>query len=137
MLKKTLFALAGFVVLLGLASPARAASQGVIMTANSSTTFSGIDISSDPASSVVGGTELGWKNICLQNLDTVFSIVCGDSINVSSITTNVNIGTIIAPSVSTTSVSTPTCFPLVENRDFFCRTTKQTGSTRAGRNRIK
>lgn len=133
-MKKTLFALA---ISLGLASSAHAAGMGVINTAGRGTALTGIDISSAPAVSVVGGTDQGIKNICLQNLDTTFSIVCGDTINVSSITTNSLIGTIIAPAVSTTSVSAPTCFPIVENADFFCRTTKVTGSTRAGRNLIK
>lgn len=125
-------------VVLSFAVQASAASAaGVVVTSGSSTTVSGIDISSEPAVSVVGGVDLGWKNICLQNFDSTYSIVCGDSISVSSITTNVNIGTIISPAISTTTVATPTCFPLVENKDFFCRTTKTTGTTRAGRTRIR
>lgn len=127
-----------FALVLGFAGiSAHAAGTGVINTAPRATTLTGIDISSAPAVSVVGGIDQGIKNICLQNLDTTYSIVCGDTVNVSSITTNSLIGTIIAPSVSTTSVSSPTCFPILENGDFFCRTTKTTGSTRAGRNLIK
>lgn len=133
-MKKTLFALA---ISLGLASSAHAGASGVITTAGRATPFTGVDIASAPATSVVGGIDQGIKNVCLQNLDTTYSIVCGDTISVSSITTNSLIGTIIAPAVSTTSVSSPTCFPIVENADFFCRTTKVTGSTRAGRVLIK
>jgi hypothetical protein len=92
----------------------------------------GIDISSAPATSIVLGPNNGWQNVCLQNLDLTNALYCGDSVSVSSITTNALIGTIIPPAVDATHPAQPTCFALVAGADFFCRTGSTSGTTRAG-----
>lgn len=127
-MKKTLLALA---LLVGAALSAHAGVEGVIVTAKSSNTVSGLDISSQTTTSVAGGTTGCWSNICVQNLDTTVALYCGENVNVSSVTTNVLIGTIIAPAPSATSPAQPTCFPITQCTDFFCRTGKTTATTRA------
>lgn len=134
MFKKTLLMLA---IAAGLSVPAMAGVEGAMATAKSSNTVIGIDISSQTTQSVAGGVNQGWYNICIQNLDTTSALYCGENVNVSSITANALIGTVIAPAASATAAATPTCFPIVQNTDFFCRTGKTTGTTRASVYRIK
>lgn len=111
-------------------SPAKAGTT-TMATSFSSITVSGLDISSQTTTSILGGLNSGWKQACVQNLDTSNALYCGDNVAVSSITTNVLIGVIIAPALNATSPAQPTCFNVVENLDFFCRTGNVSGTSRA------
>ena len=133
--------------LLGLAQLASANSQGqpqavtsVIGSASSSFTVVGINISSAPATSIVSISTLTidlsgmYKQVCAQNLDTTNALYCGDTIFVSSQTTNAffaNYGVVVPPAGSAVYPAAPTCFSIVAGRDFYCRSGSVTGTTKA------
>ena len=110
-------------------SPAKAGDL-VIQTALTSHTVVGMAISSSPAVSILGGTQRGWRQIGIQNLDTSAALYCGDTINVSSVTSNAA-GVVIAPATSAVAVAQPTWFYILANQDYFCRTGSTSASTRA------
>lgn len=134
MLNKTLLVLA---LVTGMSVSARAGVEGSMTTAKSSNTVVGISLSSSAATSIAGGPNNGWFNICVQNYDTSSAIFCGENPNVSTITANVLLGVGIAPAASATSLAAPMCFPVVQNSDFFCRSGSQTASTRASVYRVR
>lgn len=110
-------------------SPAKAGELS-IQTSITSYTVVGMAVSSSPAVSILGGTNMGWRQVWVQNLDTTNALYCGDTINVSSVTSNAA-GIVIAPAASATAVAVPTPFYILANQDFFCRTGSTSASTRA------
>lgn len=126
-MKKLIAALA-----LALMGSAAFAGTLVMQTTFRSISVVGVDIASAPATSIVGGTGNGWAQVCVQNVDTTNALYCGDTVNVSSLTATSSLaGVIVPPAASATAPSSPTCFNIVADGNFFCRTGKVTGSTRA------
>lgn len=131
--------LAGLALFAGLAvldaSPAAAAQAvtSVIATAGSTTPVRGIDISSHTPTSVIIDTNQGYKQVCVQNLDTSSYLACGESVNVSTQTAKNSIGNIIPPAGSASTPAQPTCFAVVPESDYYCLSsvTGATASTRA------
>lgn len=132
-MKKLLLTLA---VLLGPLTPA-IANELVMQTAISSFTTVGVDITSQTTTSILGGTNNGWRQACVQNLSSTTAIACSENALVSTMTANVAIGTIVSPAASTSVYLTPTCFFFHANDDFFCRTFSTTGTSRVGVTRAR
>lgn len=125
-MKKILFTLAAIAWACS-ATPARAQSYQIRL---SSVPTVGVDISSASPTRVINADE-GWNGVCVQNLDTTNALYASSNILVSSITTNVAIGTVIPPAASATSPAQPTCFALALNLPFYVRTGSVSGTTRA------
>ncbi len=107
-------------------------------TAGSSTPFRGADISSAPATDVTfGANDPGWKNLCIQNLDTTDFLACGPDVAVSTLTASNQVGVLIRPMPASTNPDPPTCFAIVARAAFYCRTSKTSGTTRAGVHRFR
>ena len=111
--------------------------QPFIATVASTMTTLGVSITSAPAFNVIISTNWGYRQVCVQNLDTTYSLACGDNILVSTLTTHALMGTVIPPAVSTTTAVTPTCFSVVAYNPYYCRTTSRSGSTRASVTRAR
>lgn len=89
----------------------------------------GVDISSSAPTTIVNVTE-NWIGVCVQNLDTTANVYCSANVNVSSVTTNANIGNVVAAAASATSVASPTCFALAIGQPYYCMGGKTTGICR-------
>lgn len=103
-----------------------------IDSVSSTNTIRGIDISSAPTTSVIVSTSLLYRQVCIQNFDTVAFLACSENVNVSSQTAQNHVGTIIAPAGSATSPAAPICFSVSAGTNFYCRTSSVSGTTRAG-----
>lgn len=132
-----------FCVLAGAGAAARAEIYNLpltstLETAGSSTPFRGADISSAPATDVTfGANDPGWKNLCIQNLDTSKFLACGPDLEVSTQTASNQVGVLIRPMPSSTQPDPPTCFAIVARAPFYCRSSSVTGTTRAGVHRFR
>jgi len=106
----------------------------VMATIGSSVTCVGMDISSQTATDLTDGTAAVqvWKQVCVQNLDTSNYLACSENVAVSTTTTNAAIGTILAKAPTATEPNLPACFSILAGSPYYCRTSKTTGSTRAG-----
>lgn len=108
-----------------------------IVVAKSSVTIQGISVSSAPTTNVIVDITQMYSQVCVQNFDTSSFLACSENISVSTLTANALIGTIIAPAASATAPATPTCFPVIPGRPFYCRTASVSASTRAGTTRVR
>lgn len=112
--------------------PVRAPEPAMLVTTvKSSETVRGIDISSQTPTSIVIDTTQMFRQVCVQNLETITSLACGENPAVSTITTSNLIGIIVPPATSTSTVPSPTCFAIVPGRNFYCLGSKNTASSRA------
>lgn len=96
----------------------------------STMTVSGIAISSAPATSVVINLKALYRQVCVQNLDTLNFLSCGETVNVSTITSSGFAGVVISTKIAGAGME-PRCFEVVAGNDFFCRSSSVTGSSRA------
>lgn len=103
-----------------------------IDSVSSTNTIRGIDISSAPATSIVISTAMGYRQVCVQNFSATNYLACSENVNVSTLTAQNHVGTIIGVAASTSAPSFPTCFSISAGTNFYCRTSSVTGSTRAG-----
>lgn len=97
---------------------------GVMNTAASTFTVSGVDISSFTGTSVIVSTSAAYRAVCVQNTSASVSLFCGDTANVSTMTANSLAGISVSP-------ANTACFAIAATMDFFCRTGSQSASTRA------
>ena len=103
-----------------------------IDSVSSTNTIRGIDISSAPATSVVISTGMLYRQVCIQNFSATSYLACSENVNVSTLTAQNHVGTILGVAASTSAPSFPTCFSISAGTNFYCRTSSVTGSTRAG-----
>lgn len=103
-----------------------------IDSVSSTNTIRGIDISSAPATSVVVSTAMLYRQVCIQNFSSTAYLACSENVNVSTLTSQNHVGTILGVAASTSAPSFPTCFSISAGTNFYCRTSSVTGSTRAG-----
>ena len=131
-MKKLLLTLA---VLLGLSGVAGAVPLTSVMdTIGSSVTCVGMDISSQTATDLTDGTAAVqvWKQVCVQNLDASNYLAVSENVAVATTTTNAAIGTILRAAPTATTPDPPTCFSILAGSPYYARTSKTTGTTRAG-----
>lgn len=98
---------------------------------SSTDTVRGVDISSQTATDIIISTNPLYRQACVQNLDTSAFLACGDSVSVSTITTNILIGVVVPPASAVTTPATPLCFSVPAGNHWYCRTSSTTGTTRA------
>lgn len=110
----------------GAVEPATVTIEGV----SSTDTIRGLSISSEPATSVIISTNMGYRQVCVQNIDGGSYLACGDSINVSTLAASNAVGVWISTFVAT-QANPPVCFGVPAFKDWFCRTSNVAGSTRA------
>lgn len=126
-------------IVAALCAPAKAGTT-VMQVDYSSFTVGGVAISSQTGTSITTQSGLGgWRQACIQNLDTTNALYVGDSVNVST-SANVSLallGNIIPPATSATSVAAPLCFILVEGQQLYARTGSQSGTSNAIISRAK
>ena len=103
-----------------------------IDSVGSTTTTRGVDISSQTAFDIIISTSFLYRQACVQNFDTSAFLACSENVNVSTITSNNAIGTIIPVAPTATTPASPTCFSVVAGNHYYCRTSSVTGTTRAG-----
>ena len=122
------------ILLLALSGSASALENAVVTidSVSSTSTVRGIDISSAPATSVIISLTMLYRQVCVQNFDTVAFLACSENVNVSTQTAQNHVGTIIAPASAASSPATPTCFSVSAGTNWYCRTSSVTGTTRAG-----
>ncbi len=105
----------------------------VMQTSFSSITVTGLAISSQTGSSILG-TNNGWRQVCIQNWDTANALYCNDAVSVST-SANVQLaalGNIVPPAVGgATLPNAPLCFAVVADKDWFCRTGNQSATSTA------
>lgn len=131
-MKRYLIGVFAAILLAAIAAPARAGTT-VMQVSYGSMTVTAISISSAtmPATSIPGGPGNGWRQLCVQNVDTASALFCSDTANVSTDTTKAAAGNIIPPAVDATHPAAPLCWIVVEGMDFFCHTGSTSGPTRA------
>ena len=114
--------------------------QGVINTAASKfTTYSICVASQTPVdlTTLNGGTAASenWLNICVQNLDTTYAIVAGDSVSLSTKTpttaTAAPSGTFVPAASSVEKPGAPVCFPVLRAVSFYAMTRNTTACSAA------
>ena len=130
----SLFAAAALSLLFLVGSSARALEPVTVTidSVSSTMTIRGIDVSSAPTTNVIISTVAAYRQICVQNFDTTAFVACSENVSVSSITSNILVGTIVAPAATATQPNAPTCFSIPAGTSFYCRTSSVTGTTRAG-----
>lgn len=112
-----------FAVVVLLAGTAHALdfAQPMINGVTSTMTVSAINISSGVATSVIVSTQALYRQVCVQNLDNLSFLSCGETVNVSTIQAN-NLYGVYLPTATATTLANPyPCFEVVPGKDFFCR----------------
>lgn len=111
------------VVLLGLSAVADAGGDFAIPSIMSASTMtvSAINISSGVATSVVISTNPLYRQVCVQNLDSVSFLSCSDNVNVSTIQANNLFGVYLPTATATTLSAVAPCFEVVPGNNFYCR----------------
>ncbi len=102
-----------------------------IGSVQSTSTIRGLSIDTAAATSVVISLAPLYRQVCVQNLDLVASLACGDNVSVSTLTASNLMGVVVPPAASTTTAASPMCFEVVAGRHFYCRSASVTAPTRA------
>ena len=128
----TRFILAGLVMLAVVGAHALEPVSVVIDGVSSTNTIAGVSITTQTATDIVVSTGPLYREACVQNFDTSAFLACSENVNVSTLTANALIGTIIPPAGSATTPATPLCFSIPGGTRFYCLSSSVTASTRAG-----
>ena len=105
-------------------------SEPVIFGVTSTITISGVSIATQTATDVVISTNLLYRQVCVQNLDTNAYIACGDTVNVSTTAANALAGVQIAKAPAA-GPAIPFCFELVPGKRFWCESASVTAASPA------
>lgn len=102
-----------------------------IDSVSSTMTISGINITTQTATSIIVSTAMLYREACVQNLDTSSFLACSENVNVSTLTANSMVGVIIPAATSATTPASPTCFSVVAGNNFYCKSASVTAASRA------
>lgn len=101
-----------------------------IESVGSTNTVMGITIASSPVTSVIISTAALYRQVCVQNLDQSGYLACGETINVSTMSSSAFAGVIIT-TASTTNIVPPYCFTVPPGTNFYCGSSRVNTTSRA------